>query len=102
MDEVKRGLGQLVGQEVVTAHLDPIARELVKEAGVEIHRQNRARAPDPRQAVQQPEPSPLHIWRVLWKRAYPSRRPLPSRLRRQSSARIAQRSWSRHRPPIFR
>ena len=99
MDEVKRGLGQLVGQEVVAAHLDPIARELVEEAGVEIHRKHRARAPDPLGKhpcdrasaradiqtapaladanrvqltdgqrivvlLQQPQPSPLHIWRA--------------------------------------
>ena len=38
MHEVKRGLGKLVGHEVVAAHLDPIARELVEEAGVKIHR----------------------------------------------------------------
>ncbi len=47
MDKVKRRLGQLVGQEVVVAHLDPIARELVEEARVEIHRKHRACAPDP-------------------------------------------------------
>ena len=46
MDEVKRGSGKLVGQEVVAAHLDPIARKLVEEARVEIHRQHRASAPD--------------------------------------------------------
>jgi len=47
MDEVKLAFGQLVGQQVVTAHLDPIARELVEQADVEIHRKHRARAPDP-------------------------------------------------------
>ena len=99
MDEVKRGLRQLVGQEVVAAHLDPIARELVEQARVEIHRKHRARTPDPlgkhprdrpsaRADIQttpaladanrvqltdgqrivilleQPQPSPLHIWRA--------------------------------------
>jgi hypothetical protein len=47
VDEVKRGLGQLVGHEVVAAHLDPVARELGEEARVEVHRKHRARAPDP-------------------------------------------------------
>ena len=36
MDEVKRRLRQLVGQKVVAAYLDPIARELVEQARVEI------------------------------------------------------------------
>ena len=39
-------LGELVGQEVVAAHLDPVARERLDEASVEIHRKHRARAPD--------------------------------------------------------
>ena len=47
MDEVKRRFGQLVGEEVVAADFDSIARELVEEARVEIHRKHRARAPDP-------------------------------------------------------
>lgn len=47
MDEIKRGLGELVGQDVETAHLDPIDRELVEQARVEIDREHRARAPDP-------------------------------------------------------
>ena len=45
MDEVKRGLGELVGHEVETAHPDPIARQLVEQARVEIHRKHRAALP---------------------------------------------------------
>ncbi len=99
MDEVKRRSGQLVGQEVMPAHLDPIARKLVEQARVEIHRNHGARDPDPLGEhacdrasaradiqtapalantnriqltdgqrivvlLQQPQPSPLHIWRA--------------------------------------
>jgi hypothetical protein len=47
MNEVKCGLRQFVGQEVMALHLDPITLELVEKAGVEIQRNDRARAPDP-------------------------------------------------------
>ena len=47
MDEVKHRLGQVIGLQVETAHLDPIAREPVEQARVEIHGQDRTSAPHP-------------------------------------------------------
>ena len=46
MDQVKGRFGQLVGHEVVTSHHDPITRERVEHAGVDIHREDPAGAPD--------------------------------------------------------
>jgi hypothetical protein len=40
MDEIKRALGERVGQYVETAHLDSVAYELLEQAGVEINRKH--------------------------------------------------------------
>ena len=47
MDEIKGRLRQLVRHQIEAAHLDPIARNAVEQAGVEIHRKHRAGTSDP-------------------------------------------------------
>jgi len=47
MNEVKGCLWQLIREQVVAAHLDPIAGETLEQAGVNIHREHRARVADP-------------------------------------------------------